>query len=90
MSIPSGIRQIVPPVAITAYGADQYPLHGRAVGMKFLIQGLPERGEHGEHPRLNVGNTNTSNDPDCGDDLTASLSAFGDFHSSCTQAGPPF
>jgi hypothetical protein len=65
------------PVAITAYGADQCPLHGRAVGMKFLIQGLPEGGEHGKHPRLNVGNTNTRNDPDCSDDLTASLSAFG-------------
>jgi hypothetical protein len=38
----------------------------------------------------NVGDTNTSLDPDCSDDLTAGLSAFGDFHSSCTPAGPPF
>ncbi len=38
----------------------------------------------------NVGDTNTSGDPDCSDDLTAGLSAFGDFHSSCTPAGPPF
>jgi hypothetical protein len=38
----------------------------------------------------NVGDTNTSDDPDCSDDLTAGLSAFGDFHSSCTPAGPPF
>jgi hypothetical protein len=38
----------------------------------------------------NVGDTNTSSDPDCSDDLTAGLSAFGDFHSSCTPAGPPF
>ena len=33
-----------------------------------------------------VGDTNTSDDPDCSDDLTAGLSAFGDFHSSCTPA----
>jgi hypothetical protein len=34
----------------------------------------------------NVGDTNTGTDPDCSDDLTAGLSAFGDFHSSCTPA----
>jgi hypothetical protein len=38
----------------------------------------------------NVGDTNTSLDPDCSDDLTAGLSAFGDFHASCSPAGPPF
>jgi len=34
----------------------------------------------------NVGDTNTGADPDCSDDLTAGLSAFGDLHSSCTPA----
>jgi hypothetical protein len=38
----------------------------------------------------NVGDTNTSDDPDCTDDLTAGLSAFGDLHSSCTPAESPF
>jgi hypothetical protein len=31
-----------------------------------------------------VGDTNTSDDPDCSDDLTAGLSAFGDFASSAS------